>query len=137
MLPTTLNTNEIKDATGTEIEFSRLSSTDRKLIFVSEDEAPNLPHRLTVQHQEIGAGLDRRRRSNVSFSKSLAGGSGTTRNIVVSTTVDIPVGDISAYTEVTAVMAELMSFLASRGASTTILYDGTGYGAESLINGSL
>jgi hypothetical protein len=44
---------------------------------------------------------------------------------------------MSDFSEANAVVAALVSFLASKGASTTILYDCTGYGAEALINGSL
>jgi hypothetical protein len=51
--------------------------------------------------------------------------------------VDLPVGNLATFDEPKAVLAELMSFCASLGASTTILYDCTGNGAASLINGSL
>lgn len=51
--------------------------------------------------------------------------------------LDSPVGALVANTEPTNVVAELMSFLASLGASTTILYDGTGNGAAALLSGGL
>jgi hypothetical protein len=51
--------------------------------------------------------------------------------------LDIPVGDISANTEPKNVLANLMSFIASLGASTTILFDCTGNGADALVNGGL
>jgi hypothetical protein len=52
-------------------------------------------------------------------------------------TLDIPVGDIADFSETKNVLAELLSFCASLGASTTILYDCTGNGAATLINGTL
>jgi hypothetical protein len=51
--------------------------------------------------------------------------------------LDAPVGALIANTEMANTLAELMSFLASLGASTTILYDGTGNGAATLLNGGL
>jgi hypothetical protein len=44
---------------------------------------------------------------------------------------------MSAQTEAANVMAELMSFCATTGAATTVLFDGTGNGAATLLNGGL
>lgn len=139
MLANTLNTNEVKNAAGTEVEFSRLSTTDRETVFSQISETPSQPHRLSIKHQETGAGFTKRRRSVVRIDKTVISGVDSTTPIVVSSYVvmDIPVGAMSAITEATNVIAELMSFCASLGASTTILYDGTGNGASSLLNGSL
>lgn len=138
MLPTTLNTNEIKDAAGTEIQFIRdASGPGSKLTFRKEGESPNLKHRLTISHSETGAGAARRRRSLVRFDKDIEGVSGVTRAVSCYAVMDAPVGDISATTELAAIMANLNSFLSSLGATTTILYDGTGNGATCLIAGTL
>jgi len=137
MLPTNLATNEVKNAAGAEIEFSRLSTLDRSVTFAQANEQPNLPHRLKVSHLESGAGVLLRRRSVARIDKTVAGVSGTPRVVSAYCVLDIPVGDLGATTEPTAVVAELNSFMASLGASTTILYDGTGYGSAALINGSL
>jgi hypothetical protein len=139
MLPTTLSTNEVKDNAGTEQEFTRLKQTERQLEFGLTTEAPYTPHRLTISHSESGEGISKRRRSLVRVDKTIPGQFDTTRLEKVSfyAVADIPVGNMSAYTEATKVCANLVSFLASRGATTTILYDGTGCGAEALINGSL
>jgi hypothetical protein len=139
MLANTLNTNEIKNAAGTEVEFQRLSSSERETVFGQITETPALPHRLTIKHQETGLGLKKRRRSVIRFDKTSIA---TVDNVTPVTTsayavLDAPVGALSANTEMAAVTAELMSFLASLGASTTILYDGTGNGAATLLNGGL
>jgi hypothetical protein len=137
MLSNTLVTNEVKNAAGTEVEFSRISSTARTTEFAQVAETPNLPHRLKISHQEIGSGTSLRRRSVVRFDKTVAGASLTPRTVSAYAVVDAPVGDLSASTEIKNVIAELMSFCASLGASTTILYDGTGNGAVVLVDGGL
>jgi len=139
MLANTLNTNEIKDAAGTEQEFGRLSQGTRETEFGNIAETPSNPHRLTVKHTEIGSGLSKRRRSLVRFDKSVAGqvDTETAAQISAYVVVDIPVGNLTAYTEPKNVLANLVSFLASTGANTTILYDGSGNGAVTLISGSL
>lgn len=139
MLPTTLNTNEVKNSAGTEVEFSRLSTVDRELVFAQVNESPNLPHRITISHRELGAGLSRRRQSRIQVAKSVQGTVDDTRTevIIANLALSVPVGNISTLAETTNVVAEMTSFLASLGASTTILYDGTGNGAAALINGSL
>jgi len=139
MLSNSLNTNEIKNAAGTEVEFSRLSTSDRKTVFAQVAETPSQPHRLTISHVESGSGLNLRRRSLLRFDKTIISSVDTVTPVTVSAyaVVDIPVGAITALTEPSNVVAELMSFMASLGASTTILYDGTGNGAAALLNGGL
>jgi len=137
MLPTNLTTNEVKDAAGAEIEFLRIGTEGRKVVFAKSGEAPNAPHRITVQHTEIGTGVALRRRSNIRVDKTVTGVSLSPRVVTFSATLDAPVGDLSADTEIKAVIANMVSFLASLGASTTILYDCTGNGAASLVQGSL
>jgi hypothetical protein len=139
MLSNTLVTNEIKNSSGTEIEFGRLSISDRQTIFATVSEAPSAPHRLTISHLESGAGLKKRRRSLVRFDKTVISSVDSVTPVTVSAyaVLDSPVGALTANTEPTHVVAELMSFLASSGANTTILYDGTGNGAASLLNGSV
>lgn len=137
MLPTNLTTNEVKNASGTEVEFLRSATVDRSVTFAQSGETPQAPHRIKVSHLETGAGANLRRRSVARIDKTVTGSSLAPRVVSAYVVLDIPVGDLSAYTEPTAVMAELMSFCASLGASTTILYDGTGNGAAALINGTL
>jgi len=139
MLSNTLNTNEIKNSAGTEVEFSRLSTSQRTTEFQQVAEVPSNEHRMSIAHQESGSLLRKRRRSVVRFDKTVISSVDSVTPVTVSAYVvmDIPVGALTALTEPTHVLAELMSFVASLGASTTILYDGTGNGAVALLNGGL
>jgi len=139
MLPNTLNTNEIKGSAGTEIEFSRLSTSQRETTFAAIAETPSLPHRLSIKHTEVGSGMKLRRRSLVRFDKTVISGVDSVTPVTVSAYIvlDAPVGAMSSIAEATNVVAELMSFVASLGATTTILYDGTGNGAVVLLTGGL
>lgn len=139
MLSDTLNTNEVKNAAGVEVEFQRLSANERSKVYAQVGENPALQHRLSISHQETGSGMKRRRRSVVRVDKSVMSGIDATVPITVSayTVVDFPVGAMSAITEGTNVLAELMSFLATTGSGTTVLFDGTGNGASALLSGGL
>lgn len=139
MLANTLNTNEIKDSAGTEIEFSRLSQSNRETVFAKIGETPSLPYRLSVKHLESGSGINKRRRSLVRFDKTVMSGVDATKPVVVSAYIvlDTPIGALTANTDPTNVVANLMSFCATTGAATTVLFDGTGNGAKTLLNGDL
>jgi hypothetical protein len=139
MLSNTLVTNEIKNAAGTEEEFERLSISERSSIFARVGEVPSYPHRLDISHQELGSGLNRRRRSMLRFSKTVAGQVDATASMKSSVTVvlDVPVGNMSTSALPNDIVANMVSFIASLGASTTILYDGTGNGAKTLVSGTL
>lgn len=139
MLTNTLNTNEVKNSAGAEVSFTRLKVSDRHTEFAQVDEAPAMTHRLTISHQETGNGLGKRRRSVVRVDKTVVSTVDNSTPVVCSAYIvlDTPVGALIAYTEPTHVLAELISFCASLGASTTILYDGTGNGAQVLLNGGL
>lgn len=140
-LSNTLVTNEIKNAAGTEIEFQRLGDgpTPRSTVFAQVGEAPALEHRLNIAHQENGQGVKRRRRSVVRFDKTVISTVDSVTPVTISAyaVLDAPVGAMAASTEFSNVLAELMSFMASLGANTTILYDCTGNGAATLLNGGL
>jgi len=139
MLSNTLNTNEVKNSAGTEQEFSRLSTSDRQTVFALIGEPPAAPHRLSISHQESGSGLRKRRRSVARFDKTVTSTVDSVTPVTVSAYIvlDSPVGALVANTEPTHVLANLISFVASLGASTTILYDGTGNGATALLSGGL
>jgi hypothetical protein len=139
MLNNTLNTNEVKNSAGTEVEFSRLSTVGRSTVFSMITETPSLPYRLSISHAESGSGVKRIRRSLVRFDKTVMSTVDTTLPVVISDYwVQVaPVGALVANTEMVHVLANLMSFVASLGASTTILYDGTGNGAQVLLTGGL
>lgn len=139
MLANTLNTNEVKNASAVEVEFSRISTTDRQTVFAQIGESPSAPHRFTIKHLETGSGLNLRRRSLVRFDKTVNSTVDPALPVVISAyaVLDAPTGALVANTEMKNVLAELMSFMASLGASTTILYDNTGNGAVALIEGGL
>jgi len=139
MITNTLNTNEVKNAAGTEVEFQHLQSEGRTRTFSVIGETPSAEHRIDISHVEIGTGIGKRRRSKVGVSKVIAGQVDTTipAEPLFYIVGDIPIGNMTSYTEAKNVLAELLSFCASLGASTTILYDCTGNGADVLINGGL
>ena len=137
MLSNTLNTNEIKDRSGTEVEFQRISQNGRSTEFAQITETPIAPHRLKISHLESGASTNKRRRSVVRFDKTVTGADSLPVTVSAYAVLDIPIGDLSVYDESKNVLAELMSFCASLGASTMILYDCTGNGAVSLVTGGL
>lgn len=137
-LPLHLQSSEVKNSAGTEVEFLHRELVGRKKVYAVKDEVPSRPHRITVQHEDIGAGLKLQRRSNFNTIKNVVSevDEVTVVPIRISTTIQVPSGHLLTATETKNVIAEHMSFLASIGASTTILYDCTGYGAEVLANGS-
>jgi hypothetical protein len=139
-LPVNLTTNEVKDAAGAEIEFNRFDSGQpRKLVFAKVGESPAYEHRIDVAHVEAGTGLKRRRRSRLAVR---IGHLSSVDNLTPVFTLgylilDAPVGAITDLTIPTKCMANIMSLVATTGAATTVLFDGTGYGAAALINGTL
>jgi len=139
MLANTLNTNEIKNSAGTGVGFQRLSTADRSTLYAQISETPSQPHRLSIAHQESGVGMKKRRRSLVRFDKTVISGVDNITPITISAyaVADVPTGAMSSDAETKNVLAELMSFMASLGASTTILYDNTGNGAVVLKDGGL
>jgi hypothetical protein len=139
MLSNSLVTNEVKNSAGTEVEFSRLSTLDRATTFSKVAEVPSLPLRLAISHQESGNGIKLVRRSVVRFDKTIVSEVDNITPVTISAyaVMVIPVGHLDTLAEPAHVHAHLISFLASLGASTTILYDGTGNGGVCLLNGSL
>jgi hypothetical protein len=137
MLATTLNTNEVKQRAGTEVEFQHLAQNDRSTEFGQITETPVGKHRLKVSHQEIGTGVEMRRRSASIITKKVAGVSGTYREIKATVNLDIPVGDLATYDDVKDVLAEVGSFCFTAAGSTTFQYDGSGTGAAALLSGGL
>jgi len=137
MLNNSLNTNEIKDAAGAEVEFGAISTLDRSKTYASLTEAYSAPHRLKVSHQETGMGTKKRRRSVVRFDKTVSGVDTLPVTVSAYMVLDVPIGDLSTTTEAKNVLAEVMSFCATTGAATTVLFDCSGNGASALVSGSL
>jgi len=139
MLSNTLITNEVKDRAGTEREFTRLSISDRKTVFAQVGESPALPIRMSISHVESGSGLQRRRRGLVRFDVTHVSGVDSVTPVTTSAYIvlDSPVGAITNANVAADVIAHILSFVGSLGASTTILYDGTGNGAVALLTGGV
>jgi hypothetical protein len=137
MLPNILNTNEVKDAAGVEVEFNPWASVDRSKTYAAAGESYAAPHRLKISHQESGSGVRMRRRSVVRVDKTTTGVDSSPVTVSAYLVLDVPVGDLSANTEAKNVIAELLSFCATTGAATTVLFDCTGNGASVLISGGL
>lgn len=139
MLSNTLNTNEVKNSAGAEVEFNHLQANERTRVFSQIAESPSSPHRLSISHQETGVGIKRRRRSVVRIDKTSVSGVDATTLCTNSCYIvlDTPVGASTSMAEATNVIAELLSFCATTGAGTTVLFDGSGNGASVLISGGL
>lgn len=134
MLNNILNTNEVKDAAGAEIEFSRISTVGRTSEFAKVAETPNLPFRIQIAHRETGSLTKLRRSSKLEIVETTIGADGTpavTRTRIVQ---DSPVGNLSSDAVPKRGLAALGSLVFTTGAST-FLYDGTGNGAKVLLNG--
>lgn len=133
-----LVTNEVKDASGTEVEFVRLKSEGRTKIWKKKVETYNLPHRITLSHEEKGVGLKKMKRSLLRVDKTTMSDVDTTLPITNSAYIVqiTPVGAMGSQTEAKNVLSELGS-LAFTLASSTFLYDGTGNGSVNLLDGSL
>lgn len=139
MLNNTLSTNEVKDSAGAEVEFTRLSTKDRQTEFAKVSESPSAPYRLKISHQESGSGIRKRRRSVVRVDKTTIS---TVDNVTPVTSscyivLDAPIGALSAMTEPGNVLANILSFCATTGAATAVLFDGTGNGAQALLQGGI
>lgn len=139
MLSNTLNTNEVKNAAGVEVEFNHQDTEGRKRRFFQVGQTPSAPHLLTVSHQTSGSGMKARRRSLIRVDKTSISGVDSVTPITTSAYVvlDIPEGASSSSAVAADVLAELMSFVATTGAATTVLFNCTGNGADALLNGSL
>lgn len=139
MLNNTLNTNEVKNSSASEVEFQRISTAGRRTEYAQIIETPSLPHRLSVAHQETGSGIKGRRRSVVRVDKTVISTVDGITPVTVSAYIvlDAPVGALNASTEMTNTLAELGSFTFLTGSGTTLLFDGTGNGSQALLTGGL
>lgn len=139
MLNNTLNTNEIKNAAGVEQEFERLWSEGRATEFRLIGENPALEHRLRIKHVETGSGLTKRRRSLVRFDVMSISDVDNVTPVTSSAygVTDTPIGATQTNAKIAEALANLMSFLCTTGAGTTVLFDGSGNGASVLLNGGL
>lgn len=138
MLPE-LTTNQVKDAAGVEVEFARRSIASGTLPseFRAVAEAPAYKQQMLVSHQESGSGIDKRRRSVIRFNLESASELDATVTASDSCYVvlDAAIGKHNTTAAQKKVLAHLMSFLATTGAGTAVLFDCTGTGAAALLSG--
>jgi hypothetical protein len=138
MLPQNLTTNEVKNASGTEVEFLRWRESERKIEFAKSGETPNAENRHLISHQDdIGTGINERRRSALISRYEFTGASGEKREVKITTTYDVPVGDMTTLANVNELAAQHGSLLYLDGTGTTFLFAGTGVAHSSLRDGSL
>jgi len=139
MLPTHLTTNEVKDTAGAEVEFLRSYVDQRQVQFSKSGAMPNLPALLGFKHQELGTGFKLRRRSQfwVRLTSISTVDSITPVQCLGYVVLDTPCGAITSYAQPQLVMAHLNSVLSTTGVGTTVLFDGSGYGTDALVKGTL
>jgi len=138
MLSITLNTNEVMNASGTEVEFQSRGITGNRHEFAKIGESPALPQRFKVEHLETGAGIRRVRQSVIRFDYSSKSDVDNATTVVDSAQLKLThaVGAHLTDAEAKAVLAGLGSFAFTLGTST-FKYDGTGTGAAALLSGGL
>jgi hypothetical protein len=137
MLSNTLVTNEVKDAAGSEIEFERVSMNGQSTTYRKASETIGLPHRLTISHSRSGSGKSATRRSVVRFditSENTAGDKVVDSAYLV---LSVPEGVADDQNNGKKALANLLSFCATTGAGTTVLFDCSGLGAQALLNETL
>jgi hypothetical protein len=73
------------------------------------------------------------------IEKSITGEADDTvvEKISANLALNCPVGNLTSTAELANVIAEMLSFCATTGSATTVLFDGSGSGASVLINGTL
>jgi len=140
MLANLLNTNEIKNSAGTEVEFGRRGSpTPNAIEYYALTEGLVTKHTLLVSHQTVGKGKLEQIQSVSIIRKTVL----STVDLVTPCTfvaqlkLTSPSGLMLTTAESANVLAELGSFMFLTGADNTFKYDGTGTGGVALLNRTL
>jgi len=144
-LPANLNTNEVKNSSGVELEFLRVgphkSNPTRSLEFQHSLEVPSSPFRIIFSHAEQGDERNNIRRSLFKTFYTVDAASlvdiTIPSKIIATTVLQVPQGNLKDFVAVKNVMAAHGSCLMSRGVDSTILFNCTGIGAEVLTLGVL
>lgn len=138
MLPDTLNANQIKDKAGAGVNtFESVNDEGRTRLFRNTAAAYNRPHELAIKHRETGVGLKLIRDSVIICSLVVTGDDGNPVKVEYLQRLRVPMGNLASQDPVKEVIANGLSFSATTGAASTVLFDGTGNGAIALRNGSL
>lgn len=136
MLPTVLNTNQVKSSAGVEVEFQQVDNQGRQVVYAKIGEAPNAEERILVSHQTTGSGAREVRRSMAASTFEEAGLDGSIVQWKAHLVLTAPQGNIANYNGAKEVLARLGSFVFLTGADNTFVFNGSGTGADSLINGT-
>jgi len=138
MLNNTLNTNEVKDRAGVEIELERRSTGPGTVTeFKKLNESAGLPVRLSIKHETSGTGTKTIRRSVVEAINTVENSDGEKVTSIARLSVVHPTGLADDFNGLKDALAMILSFCATTGVGTTVLFDGSGNGALALINESL
>jgi hypothetical protein len=139
MLNNTLTTNEIKNATGSGLAFERVATGPGKQTeFKLSAETLGNPYRMTISHSRVGSGQSERRRSVVKFTaREEDANDGQKFETSAYIVVDEPTGRADNQTTLAGLIANILSFCATTGAASTVLFDGSGNGAKVLLNETL
>jgi hypothetical protein len=138
MLNNTLNTNEVKDRAGAEIELERRSTGPGQITeFKKLSETAGLPVRLSIKHETSGTGIKETRRSVVEAINTVENSDGEKVTSIARFSVVHPSGLADDFNGLKDAIAMILSFCATTGAGTTVLLDGSGSGANALINEGL
>jgi len=120
-LATTLTNNEIKNASNVEREFNKVDGAGRKIVYSRTGAQLNLPHLITVQHEEVGSGTAKKRNSNFSVLYTELGADGVTPvTWFGSLTLRSPVGAVTSDAGGKEVLANIASGLATPGATSVL-----------------
>jgi len=138
MLSNNLNTNEVRNAAGSEVEFTHQSQDKRQHIWQKIGQSPALTNLISINHTEMGEGFKARRRSNCRVDLKVLSTVDNVTPVTVSFYIvgDIPVGALTSISPAADALAMLLSFVGTNG-SSTLLYDGTGNGASALLAGTV
>jgi hypothetical protein len=139
-LPSNLNTNEVKDRAGTEVEFTFFDdSKPRSREWQRSNQAPYLIESIKVQHRDVGKpGFFLVRQSNLRIVKNVLSlvDNSTIVPIISSHSLQIPIGALTTFDAVKDVVAYHNTLMATIN-GTTVLFDGTGTAAAAMIAGTV
>lgn len=135
MLSDTLVTNQVKDRTATEVEFQRMYNSGQAAFFKKVGESVGLEHRFTVKHSTTGEGVNRVRRSAISFWKEQENSDGEKVRCIATLSITFPQGLADDSDDLLDVLAHIGSLCFTTG--TTLDLTGAGNGSAALINETL
>lgn len=136
-LLSSLTTNEVKNASGVEMEFLGYGAVGRTKEYQLSTEGPAFPHRILLNHRVDGVGINRVRRSRLGVKITTSGMVDSTKTceIKADCVLTVPEGQQTSDAMIKLALANLISLLASTGADTVVKFDCSGNGADALVKG--